>query len=527
MAGLTLFALFAALAGGCQTGPTVLGSQDQLAVSRSLVEYPPGFVLRPYMVGLTAPTAICIDASNTLFVAEGGGTADNLEPHIFGYRADAPPGKQFFDVYPHEHRFPIPFFDNSYHIYGPVGGMVAVNGQLFVTHKDAAGNGVVTAFGYDGTHRVVVADLPARGDYGMGGIDVDENGRLYFAVGSATNSGVVGLDNWEKGWVRPYADFCDLPYSPLKLVGARFNSSNPYAGLFSGGDIAVTGPYQAFNTSDKLRIPAAPNGKPSAAIYSVSQSGGDERVEAWGVHFASGIVCGDFDRVYFTDRGMEPRGTRPVVNDPDAVFTLISRGRLGAWYGWPDMSRSLEPIDLDKYQPPEELLRGTGYPEISALIDQASSKLPRPDPSNVIGNFPMQAGAAGLAIVPETGVFGKYRGGIVVALSGDRAPFSTGGGLILKQYTGYKVVRVDLVTHDVTPFVYNTEGGPGSALQLDGRALERPTDIKLGHDECMYILDYGHMTMNGGQERVDGGSGKIWRLMPENLDVNSVSATQP
>jgi len=351
----------------------------------------------------------------------------------------------------------------------------------------------------------------------MGDISVDRNGRLYFGVGSATNSGVVGLDNWDSDWVRKHQSFCDLPAVPIKLQGYRFNSDNPLAGLFSGADIAVTGPFQPFDEGDNLHIPAPATGKPTGAIYSVSQTGGDLRVEAWGIHWPRGIVTGDFHRIYFTDEGMEPRGTRPVLNDPDSVLQLVSRGYQASWYGWPDFSRDLEPIGQEKYQPPAQLLRGTGYQEISALIDQSTTALPVPDKANWLkGAFLPQAGAAKLAIVPSTGRFKEYRGGIIVALAGDRAPFSTGGpdGVALARPTGYKLVRVDLLTHQVTDFVRNTRLYPASVLGIRGRGLERPIDVKFGPDGDLYILDFGQMVMKGGRQQVTPGSGMIWRLVP-------------
>src|SRR5271170_5109252 len=120
---LTLVAA-ALVLGGCHAGPTVLGPDQQSIVERQTCEYPPGFVLRPYVVNLSAPTAICFDSDGTLFVAEGGGTYGNWEPHIFGFRPHAPQGQQTFDIYPKTRRF-LPFFGNDYEIYGPIGGMVA------------------------------------------------------------------------------------------------------------------------------------------------------------------------------------------------------------------------------------------------------------------------------------------------------------------------------------------------------------------------------------------------------------------
>ena len=69
-------------------------------------------------------------------------------------------------------------------------------------------------------------------------------------------------------------------------------------------------------------------------------------------------VNGTAGVLYFTDQGMELRGTRPIKDDPDVLFRFVP----GRWYGWPDYSRELEQIGEDKYQPPSQILRGHHMP---------------------------------------------------------------------------------------------------------------------------------------------------------------------
>src|SRR5581483_2925717 len=246
--------LAAVLAGGCAPGPQLVTSPRP--IDRSLVEYPTGTTLTAYMTGLTAPTSFCFDSDGNLLVAEGGYEGD--EPHIFGVHRGAKPGDKnaIFEIYPVGRKFPFNLFKTGFRIYGPVGGIAAYHGQIYVSHRDENDNGVVTAFGYDGSHHTVVSGLPAQGDFSVTGLTVStitDPPRLYFGLGAATNSAVVGLDNWENGWERAHPRFCDVPYKPIKLLGDRFDSKNPLAGLFSGGDIAVTGPYQPFGVSNRQR----------------------------------------------------------------------------------------------------------------------------------------------------------------------------------------------------------------------------------------------------------------------------------
>jgi glucose/arabinose dehydrogenase len=392
--------------------------------------------------------------------------------------------------------------------------MVSSQGRIYVSHRDSDGSGVITAFDYEGGATTIVADLPAQGDYGVTDLAVHPNGRIYFGVGSATNSGVVGLDNWTSGWVRKHPNFCDLSGVDLYLLGRRFDTRNPGYGLFGGNEISVTAPYQPFGQSNQTRVYAAANGKPNSAIYSVSTTGGDLRVEAIGLRYPRGLIFNEFGNLFATNNGMELRGTRPVKDDPDVLVRVLLSGGVPVWYGFPDFSTDGLPITEAKFQPPEEMIIRYGYPDIAALIDHDRSGLlkVRADPQTVNrGIFRPLSGAAKLDVVPPSGDFKDFHGGIIVAMFGDRAPFATSNQK-LAEIPGRKVVRVDVDTRQVSDFVYNTEGRPASQLGRNVTALERPIDIKFGPDGAMYILDYGHMRMRDGQERIKPRSGKIFRL---------------
>ena len=58
------------------------------------------------------------------------------------------------EIYPAKTR--VPFVRASkFKIYGPVGGIAASNGKVFVSHRDVNDMGVITAFTYDGKHSTV------------------------------------------------------------------------------------------------------------------------------------------------------------------------------------------------------------------------------------------------------------------------------------------------------------------------------------------------------------------------------------
>jgi glucose/arabinose dehydrogenase len=509
---LAVFAALGLLAGGCINQPTMLPASKQKVIDRKLVEYPSGFVLVPLVNGLNYPTAEAFDDDGNLLVAESGFP----EPHIFGFHKDG----TYFNIYPWKRN--ISFYPTGKVLYGPIGGMVCRNGKIYVSHKDRDGMGVITALGYDGSQTTIIAGLPARGDYGVTDLvfsPIDD--RLWFGVGTATNSGVVGQDNWDEGSLKRYPDLHDEIYSPTgtdyKLNGYRFDSQNPRAGLFGGADIARTRPFQPFGANGEERV--HPSEKPNGAIYSVNADGGEARVEVFGIHNPRGLAYSGASRLYFTNDGMQLRGTRPIKNDPDALLGFGPR----VWYGWPDSTTDLRPVTDPYFQPPIELLIH-GYTENSDLIDHDASGLHAPDPSLVAGVFPTMSGASKLVFAPNSGPFAEFYHSAIVALDGDQAPFATSGVKNFQGPMGSKVVRVDLDARQVKDFIVNTAGVPASLQGVDVMALERPTDVKIGPDGALYILDMGRLENKTGIPRIFPNSGRIFKLMPAPQAAAATSA---
>ena len=492
---------------GCVNEPALLSAARRRPFDRQSVEYPSGYVLTPLVRGLNCPTAICFDADrNILLVAESG--IDGSEPHIFGYHLS---DGSYFSLYPFKRT--VSFFPTGFVIYGPVGGMVVHDGRVYVSHRDRDGRGVITAFGYDGTHTTIVANLPAQGDYGVTDLLVNK-GRLYFGIGTATNSGVVGPDNYEAGWLRYHPDVCDQAYSwdnpPVSWVlnGSRFNTPNPRAGL-GQPDIVVTTPFQPFGQSNQSRI--LPAAIPNGAVCSVAlDDGGDPQVLAIGLHNPRGLAVDAFDHLYAVNDGMQLRGTRPILNDPD-VLIHVSANR---WYGWPDYTTHGHSVTELAYGPPISFLVKSGYSELNPLINAEASdlRLPKPFEANLAAVFPSLSGAAKVSFVPATGPFAKFRGSAVVALDGDRAPYAS-GGLKLLGFVGGKVDLVDVEggrqAHD---FVFNTVPLPASRQPYGTVALERPCDVKFGPDGALYILDFGQMENDAAVPRYHNGTGAIYKL---------------
>jgi glucose/arabinose dehydrogenase len=510
--------LLAALMSGCAPTPRMLPPEQQTPIDRSLLRYPTGFTLQPYVRGLSAPTAIAWDEDGSLLVAEGGGYRD--EPRILSFSKKD--GSVHY-IYPYNRKIPFIVPRGSFRLYGPIGGMAVYKGRIYVSHRDENGYGRITALDHKGGYFTVVAHLPAQGDFSVTDLAIDPRmGRIFFGVGAATNSGVVGLDNWE--WVQDQPAVHDQPWARLHLRGYRFDSPNPFSGLFGPADIAVTAPFQAFNVSNETEV--NDSDAPSAAIYSCSVNGGDARIEAHGIRYPRGIAFNQYSSCFFTNEGMALRGTRPVRNDPDALLRLIPGG---TWYGWPDYTADLQPVWMDKFQPPQSMIARTGYKRVLFVIDQQQTnqdprnqahrlQLLDPDPTTLLkGRFAPLSGAAKLTFIPSTYPRRADWGKALVALSGDRAPFDTSGNPIIGAI-GYKVVMVDYDNpdHGVSDYIRNTATGPGSRIDPKNPLLiERPVDVKFGPDGTLYILDAGRMQVRDGREQYEPGTGKIFHLVPE------------
>ena len=182
----------------------------------------------------------------------------------------------------------------------------------------------------EGAITPIVENLPSTGDHHTNGAIVGPDGAIYFGQGTATNSGVVGEDNFQFGWLKRKSDFHDTPCHDITLTGRNFESNNP----LKPGDKASTGAYSSFATSSTNgqvisgRVPC------NGAVMRVRADGGDTQLVAWGFRNPFGLAFSPDGRLFVTDNGYDDRGSRPVWGAGDLLWAV----KEGAWYGWPDYS---------------------------------------------------------------------------------------------------------------------------------------------------------------------------------------------
>jgi glucose/arabinose dehydrogenase len=408
--------------------------------------------------GLSFPTSLAIGEDGVCYVAESG--------LPFG---GAPPGGRIWRLETDARRTLL--VEN---LRPPVNGLTLHDGHLYVSEGGHPAR--ISRFDLDGHGQTVILDnLPGPGNYHTNMVAFAPDGKLYFSQGALSNTGIVGLDAYELGWLRPLPHGHDLPGYDLVLSGVNVETPNPLGGEKNAR--TETGAFVPFGerTTEGQRVAAQ---LPcTAAVMRCNADGSELELVAWGLRNAYGLGFLPDGRLLAVDQGADDRGSRPVGNVPDMLFEV----REGAWYGWPDFIGDV-PITDPRYRPQ----RG---PPPSFLLANHDA-LPRP--AKPLLRFPPHAAAVKFDVAP--GGASPWAGHLFVALFGDEVTAPSGPRV------GRSVVRVDPLDWSLHPFV--------------GDGLQRPIDVRFSRSgSALYVLDFGSFEMlAGGGVSAEARSGKLWRF---------------
>jgi len=362
----------------------------------------------------------------------------------------------------------------------PITGINYLNSNIYVSHR-----GVVSIVKPDGTKQNIIAGLPSNGDYCNSGVEIGPDNKIYFGQGTATNSGVVGLDN---DWVFDFPLTCDYPGDYIMLYEQNFATYNM---LILGGakEVVYTGAFSAYG------IPNGPYEvrkgvvKASGGILRANLDGSDLEIYAWGFRNPSYMKFDETNRLFVSNNGYEVRGSRPIANARDEFF-LVSPG---IWYGWPDYSGG-EPVTSLKFTP-----EGGVQPKF--LIKNHPNLPPRP-----YATFPANSGIKGFDFNYNSN-FGPY-GDVYIAEFGSTLPRENSTTLPYIG-SGHRISKINMNTGTVSTFAINKSGFPAS-MTLEG-GFERPSDVVFGPDGAMYVLDLGLNVRNEPAVFLPN-TGVIWRI---------------
>ena len=182
----------------------------------------------------------------------------------------------------------------------------------------------------DGKITPLIDGIPSIGEHHTDRPVVGPDGWIYFGIGSATNSGVVGPDDARFGWLKRFPDFHDIPACDIVLSGQNFISDNALDPC--SGNKVVTGAFAPYGTPTcpgqiiKGQMPC------NGAILRMPLAGGKPELVAWGFRDPFGLAFSPEGCLYATDNMYDERGSRPVFGAGDLFWKVEP----GLWYGFPD-----------------------------------------------------------------------------------------------------------------------------------------------------------------------------------------------
>ncbi|MBP2019369.1 glucose/arabinose dehydrogenase [Symbiobacterium terraclitae] len=426
----------------------------------------PGYAMERVVSGLTYPTSVLFDGEGGVYVVEGGFTYGPAKGPARVLKVD---GQRLTVV-----------VDG---LQGPVSGALWHQGTLYVAEGGAPGRISRVVPGQGRT--TLVSGLRTFGDHYGSELALSPDGYLYFGVGTATNSGVVGFDNYILGWLVQHPHEHDVPARAIRLAGDNYWDLNWLAGD-PRRDQAWTGAFKPFGTPARAGEVIRGRLMANGALYRVRLDGSGLEVVADGFRNVFGLRFSPDGRLLALNHGFDGRGLRPIEGDWDSLWEVVK----GGWYGWPDFASGL-PVTAPRFRP-------RGQPQLRfALLEHpplAGQPLLRLAPHSASMKFdfaPREFGFAGQLFIAQFGPGGPMT-------MDPRAAGAT---------PGFRVVRANPASGQVRDFYVNRRPGTG------GNWPERPIDVKFcPRDRCLYLVDFGVLEAVPGHFIPHAGSGSLWRI---------------
>jgi len=422
---------------------------------------PQGYKIEPLISGLNFPTAIAFDDKGIMYVTEAGGLEDiGSEPRLLkilngNISVIARDGKN-----------------------GRWNSIVYHEGNFYVTDGNAIDGGKVLKISREGKINTLIDKLPSQGDHHTNGLVIKDN-YIYFGQGTATNSGIVGVDNYKNGWLKKNKTFHDIPCQDITLLGENFSSKNFFK---SDSAWVKTGAFSSYGLSTNS-LQVIKGGLPcNGAVMRIPLAGGKPELVAWGFRDPTAIAKNG-EKLYLIENSYDNRGNRPVKATGSVLWEL----KQGSWYGWPDFHAGMPLKDFTS----------PGKDSLKPLIQKYPSEPPQP--LGLLGN----SLSKGIEF-SNSNLFGI--GDAYIAQFGELASTSDKG-----IETGFKILKVNAKTGKAEDFIKNKVQGPASWTNKAG--LERPASVKFSpNGDVLYIVDFGVVNINSGKLEPVPNTGVIWKV---------------
>ena len=294
----------------------------------------PGYAIEPVIWNLTLPSSITFDNENNMYIAEAGFVYGGLQPIPRILKVDNETGKVSVLV------------DRK--LNGPITDIEFYDRKLYVSHRGI----ISTVDRHTGLVKDIIIGLPSTGDHHNNQIAIGTDNRIYFGQGEATNSGIVGEDNFELGWLKTAPQFHDIPAKNISLTGQNFVTINPLTA--ESNDTTTTGAFVPFGTLTKEDQIVPGDIKCNGCLLSANLDGTDLKLVGWGLRSAYGITffSNDPSKLLVTVNGADERGSRPIASDTEKLYSIdvSNSSQFGKFYGWPDFFGNAEPVTDPKFQ---------------------------------------------------------------------------------------------------------------------------------------------------------------------------------
>lgn len=435
------------------------------------IALPPGYKIEPVISGLTFPTAIAFDDSNNLYVIEAGYSYGEVwgVPKLLRVNGD-----QLTQI--------AAGTDN-----GPWTGIAWHDSAFYVAEGGEKHGGQILKISREGVMTPLISNLPSIGDHHTNGPLIKDN-YIYFGQGVATNSGVVGEDNAEFGWLARHKDFHDIPCKDVVLAGENYSSKNVLTD--EPDDMVSTGAFVPFGTTTTAGQVIKGSLPCTGSVMRIPINGGPVELVGWGFRNPFGLALGPDGSIYVTDNGYDERGSRFVWGTGDLLWKLQD----GMWYGWPDFSEGKPLADNGEFKPPTK-------DGIKALLQTYPNTPPKP-----AAIFDVHSSSNGIDF-SRNPAFG-FNGEAFVAQFGDMS----GAGKVLSP-VGFKIIRVNVENGTIRDFAVNKGKRNGPASFLGSGGLERPVSVKFSPDgSALYVVDFGIMKTDKDGIQPQKETGMIWKI---------------
>jgi glucose/arabinose dehydrogenase len=289
-----------------------------------------GYKIEPILWNLTLPSTVTFDDNGSMYISEAGYSYGGFHPLPRILKVDSSGNVSVIA----DRQLNGPITDIEFN---------KKNAVIYVSHK-----GIISAIDLTGRVKDLVVGLPSMGDHHNNQIALGPDGRIYVGQGTVTNTGVAGEDSYAYEWLKTSPELHDIPYQDIKLTGQNFQTVNPLTPQ-NLHDYATTGAFVPFNHSTSEGQTIKGDTKCSGCIISTNANGTDLKVIAWGLRNPYGIAfTEDGKELLVTNNGADERGSRPIANDTDKVFSIDLTNKTSSFplfFGWPDYFGNAEPVE--------------------------------------------------------------------------------------------------------------------------------------------------------------------------------------